>query len=415
MSPDVDGSARTGKVSRRALQVGGALLAVAAAVVLLTGLSSRRSQAADLRERADAQSVPTVSVIAPGRAASGASATLELPGRIEAHARAPLYARVSGYLKSWKTDIGANVKAGQLLAEIETPDLDQQLVQAQAELASAKSNAALAASTSKRWQSLLDTHSVSRQEADEKAGDLANKQSLVNGLQANVERYQALKRFARIVAPFDGVVTARNTDVGALIGVGGTPGSELFVVSDTRKLRVYVNVPQNHVSAVRVGTKARLSVPEHPGRVYTATVQSLSQAIVTGSGSMLVQLAADNGAGELLPGGFANLRFELPQAAGVLSVPPSALMFDKSGLRVATVTPDDKVAWKPVKVARDLGASIELSSGLAAGDRVIESPPDGIAEGDPVRVAATEVSIAKPVASTGVPAGKEQARGNSRN
>jgi len=409
MSPEVDGSTRTGTVSRRALQVGGVLIAVAAAVVLVTGLASRRSQAADLRERADAQAVPTVSVIVPGQAAHSATAKLELPGRIEAYARAPIYARVSGYLKSWKTDIGAPVKAGQLLAEIETPDLDQQLLQAQAELASAKSNAALAASTSKRWQSLLASDSVSRQEAEEKAGDLANKQSLVHGLQANVDRYQALKRFTRIVAPFDGVVTARNTDVGALIGVGGTPGSELFVVSDTRKLRVYVSVPQSQVSAVRPGSKARLSVPEHPGRHYVATVQSLSQAISTGTGSMLVQLAVDNGAGELLPGGFANVSFELPRAAGVLSVPPSALMFDKAGLRVATVTPEGKVALKPVKVARDLGASIELASGLAEGDRVIESPPDGIAEGDPVRVAEAAPSTPNPAASGAAPAATKEA------
>lgn len=381
MSPD---SARP-SVSRRKLQMAAIALALIAALVVAGGLATRSSQAALLRERADAQTVPTVVVIAPAQ--GGASATLELPGRIEAHARAPIYARVSGYLKDWKVDIGGTVKAGQLLAEIETPDLDQQLLQAQAELASARANAALAASTAKRWQALLASDSVSRQEAEEKTGDLATKQSVVNALQANVERFQALKRFTRIVAPFDGVVTARATDVGALINVGGAPGSELFVVSDTKKLRVYVSLPQNYVSAVRQGSKARLSVPENPGKSYAATVQSLSQAINTGSGSMLIQLTVDNARADLLPGGFANVSLELPRATGTLSVPPSALINGKDGLRVAVVGADSRVVLKQVTVARDLGSVIELASGLSANDRVIESPPDGIADGDTVRVA----------------------------
>jgi len=381
-------------VSRRALQLTALVLGLAAAAVVVSGLVTRRSEAAQLRERADANAVPTVSVIAPGQ--SGAAGLLELPGRIEAHARAPLYARASGYLKRWTADIGTHVKAGQLLAEIETPELDQQLLQAQAELASARSNVALASTTAKRWQALLASDSVSRQEADEKAGDLNAKQSVVNALQANVERIQALKRFARIVAPFDGVVTARNTDVGALVNVGGSPGSELFVVSDTSRLRVYVNVPQGAVSLIKPGSKARLSVPDQVGKVYTATVQSRSQVINAASGSMLVQLAADNASAELIPGGAASVRFELPRAAGTLSIPPSALIFDKAGLRVATVGADNKVVVKPVTVLRDLGATIELASGLAPGDRVIESPPDGVGAGDVVRVA----EAAKPKAAT---------------
>jgi RND family efflux transporter MFP subunit len=381
MSPE---SARP-SVSRRKLQIAAVVLALSAAAVVLAGLATRRSQATELRERAESQTVPTVVLIAPVQ--TGASATLDLPGRIEANARAPIYARVSGYLKNWNVDIGARVRNGQLLAEIETPDLDQQLLQAQAELSTAKANAALAASTAKRWQSMLASDSVSRQEAEEKSGDLSAKQSVVNALQANVERFQTLKHFARIVAPFDGVVTARSTDVGALINVGAGPGSELFVVSDTRKLRVYVSLPQNYVSAIRQGSKARLSVPENPGKFYAATVQSLAQAISSGSGSMLIQLTVDNARADLLPGGFANLSFELPRASGSLSVPPSALINGKDGLRVAVVGADNKVTLKSVTVARDLGAVIELASGLSANDRLIESPPDGIANGDPVRVA----------------------------
>lgn len=370
----------------RRLRWAGLILVVLAAAVLASGIITRRSQATELRSRADLQAMPTVVVIHPADAA--ASATLELPGRIEAYARTPIYARISGYLKRWVADIGTPVKAGQLLAEIETPDLDQQLLQAQAELTTARSNAALATSTAKRWQALLATDSVSRQEADEKAGDLAAKQSVVNALQANLERVQALKRFARIEAPFDGVVTARQTDVGALINVGGAPGSELFVVSDLRKLRLYVNVPQAYVATLAKGHTAQLSVPERPGKTYPATVQSMAHAISAGSGSMLVQLAVDNRNAELLPGGYATVRFPMPKVAGALAVPPSALITGKDGLRVATVDAGDKVVVKPVTVSRDLGASIEIAAGLAPDDRVIESPPDGLASGDAVHVAA---------------------------
>lgn len=385
MPPDDSAPIDKPTVSRRTLTLVGLVLLLIAAAIVAEGILARRSLAVELKQRADSQAVRTVSVVTP--AGAGGAALIELPGRIEAHARAPIYARVSGYLKRWTVDIGAKVKAGQLMAEIETPDLDQQLLQARAELNTAKAAAGLAASTSRRWQALLASDSVSRQEADEKAGDLANKQSIVNALQANVDRVSALKRFTRIVAPFDGVVTARSTDVGALISVGGTPGSELFVVSDLSRLRVYVSVPQAFVAAITPGTTARLSVPEQPGRSFGATVQSLSQAISAGSGSMLVQLAADGNAA-LLAGGFATVRFELPRSAGTLSIPPGALIAGKAGLRVATVGADGTVRIKPVTVARDLGASIEIAGGLAADDRVIDSPPDGIENGDKVQVAA---------------------------
>ncbi len=371
-------------LSRRALQIAGAAIVIVAGIVVSTGIATRTSDAARLRERADAQAVPTVVVITPGSAAP--AATLELPGRLEAYSRAPIYARVSGYLKSWKVDIGTQVKAGQLLAEIETPDLDQQLLQTQADLASAKANAALAGTTAKRWQALLASDSVSRQEAEEKTGDFATKQAMVNAAQANVDRFLAMKNFTRITAPFDGIVTARSTDVGALINSGSGPGQELFVVSDTKRLRVYVGVPQNYVAIIKRGTKARISVPEHPGRFYIATVESSSQAVNTASGSMLIQLAVDNAKAELLPGSFANVSLDLPRDVGALNIPPSALVFGKTGLQVATVGADNKVALKRVSIARDLGKVIELAAGIAADDRVIESPPDGIANGDLVRV-----------------------------
>jgi RND family efflux transporter MFP subunit len=386
MPPDPAASAP----SRRKLRIAGVVLAVIAVGVAAIGIATRAADNSRLRERAESQAVPTVAVISPGN--SGDAGALELPGRLEAYSRASIYARVSGYLKSWKADIGTPVKAGQLLAEIETPDLDQQLLQAKADLASAQANASLAGTTAKRWQSMLGSDSVSRQEAEEKAGDFTTKQAMVNAAQANVDRVQAMKGFTRIVAPFDGTVTARNTDVGALINAGGGTGPELFAVSDTRKLRVYVSVPQSYASIVKVGAKAKLTVPEHPGKSYAATVESSSRAVTVASGTMLIQLAVDNAASELLPGGFANVSLEMPRSVGGLSIPPSALMFDKSGLRVATVGANDKVLLKRVTIARDLGKVIELGSGIAAGDRVIDSPPDGIADGDVVRIAKSDVN-----------------------
>jgi RND family efflux transporter MFP subunit len=330
----------------------------------------------------------TVNVIAPSPATG--SASLDLPGRIEAFSKALIYARISGYLKSWKADIGTPVKAGQLLAEIDTPDLDQQILQAKAELASTQANAALSENTAKRWQSLLATNFVSSQAVEEKLGDYKAKQAIVAASQANVNRIEAMKNFSRIVAPFAGVVTARNTDVGALINVGGSAGSELFVVSDIKRLRLYVNLPQAYVAQIRKGSVAKFTVPGKAGKTFTATVMSLSQAINTNSGSMLIQLSADNPNSELLPGEFANVSFELAGVSAGLSVPPSALIFTKAGLRVATVSADNKVVLKAVVIGRDYGNKVELSSGLESTDRVIESPPDGVTDGDLVKVAVAE-------------------------
>lgn len=377
-------------VSARSMRIGAITLAVLALVVVVSGVLTRRSDTANLREQADAQAIRTVTVTTPTTASSsGASATLDLPGRLEAQSRAPIYARVSGYLKSWKVDIGSQVKAGQLLAEIEAPDLEQQLLQARADLASATANLSLARATARRWQALVASDSVSRQEAEEKSNDLATKEAAVNANQANVDRFLATMNFTRIVAPFAGTVTARSTDVGALINAGsGGAGQELFVISDTRRLRVYVNLPQNYVALIKVGTKARLSVPEHPGQTYTATVESTSHAVAADSGSMLVQLLVENSKAELLPGGYASVSFDLVGDAKLLSIPPSALIFDKSGLRVATVDSNNKVLVKTVTIARDYGKIITLASGLSSTDRVIESPPDGVSDGDQVRIAA---------------------------
>jgi RND family efflux transporter MFP subunit len=279
-----------------------------------------------------------------------------------------------------------------VLADVETPDLDQKLLQACADLATAKANEALSKTTAERWAGLLDSGAVSPQEVDEKRGDHEAKQAMTKAAQANVDRLVATRGFAHILAPFDGTVTARNTDVGALITEGGSNGPALFEVSDTRKLRLFVNVPQNYVGSIKPGTTASITVPERPGKTYTATVESASQAVDAASGSMLVQLFVDNRDNQLLPGGYANVNLKLPNTVAALSIPSSALIFDKSGLQVATVSTDGKAHLKQVTLARDQGKTVEVSAGLEPADRVIENPPDGIVEGQQVRVADAEAS-----------------------
>jgi RND family efflux transporter MFP subunit len=370
--------------SRRKIVVAGVAAGLVAALVVGNGVANRMTSDARLREWTDAQAVPSVNVVRPGTGTNPSS--LDLPGRLEAFSRASLYSRVAGYLKSWTVDIGASVKAGQVLAEIEAPDLDQQLLQARATLASAEASEALAEVTAKRWNALSGTNAVSRQTIEEKQADHIMKQALTRAARANVERLQTMTGFKSIVAPFDGIVTGRNTDLGALINADNGNGQPLFVVSDVRKLRVYVNVPQSFVPRIRPGTRAQLSVPEYPARTFTATVEASAQSVDPASGTTRMQLLVDNGEGELMPGAFASVRLDLPRSADVLSVPASAVIFNQDGLRVATVDAQNRVVLKTVVIARDLGRVIEIASGLAASDRVIDSPPDGIAQGDPVRV-----------------------------
>ncbi|QDW37585.1 efflux RND transporter periplasmic adaptor subunit [Bradyrhizobium sp. KBS0727] len=371
-------------VSRRKLGIFGVVVVVGAGLIVATGIRAREDSSSKLKEWTDNQAVPTVAVALPsGRALTP---TIDLPGRLEAYSRAPILARVSGYLKSWNADIGAKVKAGQVIAEIEAPDLDQQLLQARADLVSQQSSARLSEATLNRRKTLVASNFVSAQEIDERSADLANKLAAVNSGQANVERLEALAGYKKITAPFDGVVTSRDTDVGALINAGGGAGPAMFVVSDITKLRVYVNVPQNYVPAIKIGAKAALAMPEYPNRTFAATVEASSQSVDISSGTTRMQLALDNSAGELMPGGYANVRLNLQRDAVPLHIPSSALIFNQNGLRVATVGPDDKVLFKAVTIARDLGKEIELASGVAADDRIITAPPDGLADGDSVRV-----------------------------
>src|ERR1700685_1653226 len=371
-------------VARPLRLVGGAFLLLAL-VIVAYGLFSRATQTSRLRDLTEAQAVPTVSVVTPTHVENAAG--LDLPGRLEAYIRAPIYARVPGYLKSWKHDIGSKVKAGDVLAEIDTPDLDQQLTQARADLSVAEANAKLAQISAERWQSLASTDAVAKQDVDQRTFTWNANIAQVKAAQANVDRLIAEEGFKRLIAPFDGIITARDTDIGALINVGAAGGAELFVVSATSKLRGYVSVPQNFVPSVPPGTKATITVPEHPGRTYTGTVEDSAQAVNPSTGTTLMQLIVDNRAGEMMPGDYASIHLQIAAVAQVLSVPSSSLIIDAKGLSIATVGADNHVLLKPVIVGRDLGAVIELASGLSPNDRVIQNPPDGIASGAEVRLA----------------------------
>jgi membrane fusion protein, multidrug efflux system len=375
-------------VSRRKLGIFGAAAVIVALTLVVSGIRAREDSSVKLREWTDDQAIPSVAVIYPDPGAL--TATIDLPGRLEAYNRAPIFARVNGYLKNWNVDIGARVKAGEVIAEIDAPDLDQQLLQARADLANQQASAKLSEVTLARRRTLIASNFVSMQEIDERTADLSNKNAAVNSSQANVERLEALSGYKKITVPFDGIVTARTTDVGALINAGGGSGPPMFVISDIKKLRVYVNVPQNYVPAVRVGAKAVISVPEYPTRTFDATVEASSQAVDVNSGTTQMQLGLDNAAGELMPGGFANVRLNLQRDGVPLHIPSSALVFDQKGLRVATVTADNRILFKPLTIARDLGRDIELSGGISLEDRIINSPPDGIADGDQVRVVSTK-------------------------
>ena len=374
MSPELQSQ----QVLQRLRRVGLVLLLLAATMVA-HGLGLRAAQNSHLRAVTESEAVANVAVVAPR--SDDNHVGLDLPGRLEAFIRAPIYARVPGYLKSWNHDIGSRVKAGDVLAEIDTPDLDQQLRQARADLNVAQANAKLAEITAKRWQSLSGTDAVATQDVDQRTFTWNANMAQVKAAQANVDRLMAEESFKHLIAPFDGIVTARETDIGALINVGSAGGTELFVVSDTGKLRVYVNVPQNFVPSVPPGTTATISVPEHPGKTYSGTVEASAQAVNPSSGTTLMQIIVDNSAGEMMPGDYASIHLQVAPAGPVLSVPSSALIFDAKGLSIATVGASERVLLKPVSIARDLGTVVEVASGLTPNDRVIENPPDGIENG----------------------------------
>ena len=360
------------------LRLAGIVFAIFLIVMAVLGILSRTRHENDLQKQVDSQHM-MVNVVSPESGTS--SQKLILPVNVRADVDAPIYARVNGYLKTWHTDIGAHVKKGQLLGEIETPELDQQIFRAKADVETAKSNWEIADVTAKRWQNLVTTDAVSHQESDVKTADAKSRHDLLNAAEANLKALMAEQSFQRVVAPFDGVVTERNTDIGQLITVGTTSGQALFRVVDNTKLRMYTEIPQNYASLIKPKMTVKIEFPEQPGQTFDATVLGISNAIREDSRTSQVELYMDNKNGKLFTGSYAEVHFELPANATVFRLPVSTLLFRKEGLEVATVSADNKVALKNITIARDLGRVVEVSSGIDSTDRVIDSPSDSIVQG----------------------------------
>jgi RND family efflux transporter MFP subunit len=365
---------------------------VAAGGIATYGIVSRASSKQDLVQWTNAQAVPTVALAQLARGDAGQS--LVLPGTIQAYNKAAIYARVPGYLKNWQQDIGAEVKAGQVLATIDTPDLDQQFEQAKANLATAEANERVAAATAQRWHSLVAKKWVSQQANDEKASAAAASKAAANAARANVRQLEALKDFKNIVAPFDGVITQRNTDIGALVNVGsgGSAGQALFEVSDLHKVRIYVQVPQAFTSGLTPGLKATFDMPQYPGQQFDATLITTSRAVDANSRSMLVQLQANNVGAKFAEGAYCQVHFQLPSDPNMVRVPATALMPVNQGVQIAVLGDGNRAVLKTVQLGRDFGDSVEVVSGLSPFDRVIDSPPETLQSGDVVQLAPKPVS-----------------------
>ncbi len=360
---------------------------LAASLVLLAGwgIFSRIQAQGALSRDASQDAVLPVVVTKPG--SGPGSEALILPGTLQAFTDTPIYARTNGYVKRWLVDIGASVKSGQLLAEIDTPEIDQQVIQAEADLQTAEANNDLAQLTATRWRSLLATNTVSRQDADNKIGDAAAKQAALASARANLHRLRELEGFKRIVAPFDGVITARNLDVGDLIdaGTGSGKARELFHMAAIRRLRVYVQVPENYAQDMRVGSVARLQVREHPGQSFDARLVSTANAIDPASHTLLVQLEADNASRALLPGGYAEVQFNLRTQPGTLRVSANTLLFGPNGMQVAVVGNDNKAILQTVTVGRDFGNEVEVLAGLGPDQFIVVNPSDSLVSGQAVK------------------------------
>ncbi len=389
VTPSAKETTGTSKRQRSLVVVGCTCVAVALLIVgIFPRISARNAQAAQV----DAQRYPTVSTVAPKRAP--ATQDLLLPGSITPWADASIYARTSGYVRHWYADIGTRIKAGQTLALIDTPELDAQLKQGRADEATAQANYQFASSTAKRWSTMLQTQSVSQQDSDSKSSDAAAKLAALQSAQANVARLKELVAYQTVTAPFSGVITVRNVEVGALVTAGGTPGlatmpGELFHIAQTDRLRVYIDVPQDDADHISASTKVWLSAQQYPGRRFSASIARTSNAIDPISRTMHVEVDVDNADGALLPGAYAQVHVELQTSSPALELPVSALLFRPDGVTVAVVNPQNKVELRKVTIGRDFGTYVEIATGIASADRVVNNPGDAIAEGQSVHVAAT--------------------------
>jgi RND family efflux transporter MFP subunit len=373
------------------------LLTAATSAVLLSGLvigygfNDRAQSKQEVVQWTNAQAMPTVALAKLSPASP--HQTLTLPGNIQPFNRAAILARVNGYVQSWDHDIGSTVKSGQVLATIDAPDLDQQLSQAKATLASVKANEQIATLTASRNNILVQKQIVAQQLADQTSADAAAKKAVVDANEANVRQLEAMQSFKTLAAPFDGVVTARNVEIGQLINSGGS-GQPLFEVSDLHRVRIFVQVPQSFSAGLTPGMKATFEMPQYPGVQFEATLSHVSKAINASSHSMQVELQADNAAGKFYGGSYCNVHFELPTDVNLVTVPSTALVTGNQGTHVATLDGNDKVVLKTVQLGRDLGDSVEVIAGLTSSDRIINNPPETLAAGDAVRLAAAQPQAA---------------------
>ncbi|MEG3174748.1 efflux RND transporter periplasmic adaptor subunit [Sphingomonas sp. RB3P16] len=368
----------------KGLKSAGIVALVVAAGVVAAGTFVRFHDTSEAQTWSDARSVPTVHLV-PIKSAA-ASDALDLSGTMQAWNMAKLYARVGGYVSAWYKDIGAPVAAGAPLGRIDTPELDQQIIAARAALVSAQAHAGLARSTAARWNDLLTDNSVSKQEVDEKNGDLAVRNAAVLAARADLGRLLALKTFATVRAPFAGTVTVRSADIGDLVGPGASVQQPMFVVADTQRIRIYVSVPQSYSATMTPGLPATLSVPDYPGRSFPAHVVGNSGAITPQSGTFQVQLVADNPENALRPGGFAQVRFAVRGQASTVQIPSTTLLFRAQGTQVATVDASHHIRLQRVALGRDLGQTVEVLSGLSSTQKIVDNPPDSIVDGELVRV-----------------------------
>ena len=369
----------------RRLKVAAIVILCAAAAIVTLGLINRVRANQNVTQWTDAQAIPTVAVITLSDASRNNALTL--PGSVQAFYTAPVYARVTGYLQKWYTDIGAKVKAGQTLADIATPDLDQQVVASKGNLAVAIANQKLAAITDQRYEALFAQNAIAAETRDQALGALNADIAATEAARGNLGQLVAEEKFKQIVAPFDGIVTSRSTDVGALITVGTPSDVPLFTVSDESRLRIYVSVPQNYSALVQPGMTANFSVPQYPGRTFTATLATTAESVNTASGTLLAEFHVDNPDFALKPGDYVQINLAIPSRGNTFLVPASALMFRDGGMSVAAVGPGNHIVMKPIAIARDLGSSVEVTSGLSRKDRIVNNPPDSLRQGNLVRIA----------------------------
>jgi membrane fusion protein, multidrug efflux system len=370
--------------ARRVL-VTGVIIAVAATVAAMNGISNRERSIQEAARWSEEQAIPTVTVVTP--TLSPGQDELVLPGNIEAYYAGLIFARASGYVKEWYQDIGAHVKQGQVLAVIDTPDLDQQLAQARGDLQTALANEKLSNVTADRWQILAQRNIVSQQAKDEKVGDLQAKTATVLAAQANVARLESLQAFNQLVAPLDGIVTSRGIDIGQLVTAGGNSGRPLYTVSDNHRVRIFVNVPQAFLAGLKPGLTASLVLPQYPSETFSARLATTSNAVTPDSRSALVELQADNPDGRLWPGFFTEVHFNLEATEHVMHIPATALFFGPRGIEVALLTSDGKVSMSKIQLGRNLGREVEVLSGISPSAAVIDSPPESLTVGQAVRVA----------------------------